>query len=213
MAESEPTPEVRGALEAWRASWDDPVADGSSRADARRTVAAHLASVMDAREVEEAFRSLLWAETEVERLGPLPPELALPLAEARSLTAEAGAARREGRVLAAIEAGLAAADLYRSLTPEAIGRRLVARGRALLAGMEDPAEDLGGQGGAVDVVGRARHLLDGAARALANGDAPVAVQRAFYGIQVLEGRMEVPDPEASSGTVDPGESPQGPAAY
>ena len=181
-----PPPEVRAALAAWRDSWSQAEAQ-DGRDDARRIVAGHLAEVLDARGVEEALRSLLWAEVEVGERGPLPPELAVPLDEARVLTARAAEARRDGRLRDALEAGLAAADLYRSVAPESVARRLLARGQALLSAATAGTERDDGPG--ADVTERARHLLDGAVRALDVGDYAIAVQRAFYGIQVLEGRM------------------------
>jgi hypothetical protein len=183
-----PSPEIRSALAGWQASWD--VASGEvDRASARRVVAGHLAGVLDGKGVEEALRSLLWAEVEVSELGPLPAELAVPLEEARLLTEQAADARREGRLRDALEAGLAAADRYRSVTPEAVARRLIARGTSLLdaATAEARASDPPKPG--TPLTDRARHLLGGASRALTAGDHLIAVQRAFYGIQVLEGRM------------------------
>lgn len=188
-----PSSEIRVALAAWQASWDD--ASGEvDRASARAVVAGHLAGVLDARGVEEALRSLLWAEMEVSELPPLPAELAVPLEEARVLTEQAAAARRDGRLRDALEAGLAAADRYRSVTPEAVARRLVARGRSLLDAATAEAEASNPPKSGTPVTDRARHLVDGAARALASGDHLIAVQRAFYGIQVLEGRMVDVDP-------------------
>ena len=183
-----PSSEIRSALAAWRESWD--AASGEEdRAAARRVVAGHLAGALDARGVEEALRSLLWAEVEVSELGLLPAELVVPLDEARVLTAQASQARREGRLGDALEAGLAAADRYRSVTPEAVARRLLARGRSLLDDAIARAEAGDPPRPGTPLTDRARHLLDGASRAVAAGDHLIAVQRAFYGIQVLEGRM------------------------
>ena len=203
-----PDSEVRGAVAAWSASWDEPEGE-SLRLEARETVAAHLAAVLDARGVEEAFRPLLWMETEVGDLAGLPPALVVHLERARRLTLESGEARRSGDLRLAVEKGLEAADHYRAVTPEAVARSLVVRAErrlaeeASLSGSRDAVEPALPEAATAEgepvgldaaVLQRAEHLVEGAREALAAGDFTQAIQRAFYGIQVLDGRMV--DPEA-----------------
>lgn len=214
---------VREAVAAWTASWDDEEGE-AERARARAVVARHLHGELDARGIEEALRPLVWMETEVGDPGLLPPVLAAPLERARELTSESGEARRNGDLRAALEKGLAAADLYRSVTPEAVARRMVSRAErrvdqaAEAEALEAPAEGTSPSsssvsGGAPDdevapqvddprapqgspdeaSLERARHLADGARRALDDGEHALAIQRAFYAIQVLDGRMVDPE--------------------
>jgi hypothetical protein len=198
---------VKDAAAAWAASWDEP--DGEeARARARETVAAHLAGVMDERAVEEALRPLLWMETEVGDLEGLPAALVVPLERARRLTMESGEARRSGDLEIALEKGLAAADHYRSVTPEAVARSMVVRAERRIAeqsGLEVEAPEALDSTSAQArdenvpeqsheaVLQRAEHLVGGARRALDNGDFTQAIQRAFYAVQVLDGRMVDPE--------------------
>ena len=195
--------EVKDAVAAWAASWDDP--DGeAARVRARQTVAAHLAVVLDERAVEEAFRPLLWMEIEVGDLEALPAALVVPLERARRLTVESGEARRSGDLELSLEKGFEAADHYRSVTPEAVARSMVVRAERRIeeetalesdaatspeAGDRDPALSVG----EAAVLERAGHLVGGARRALDGGDFPQAIQRAFYAVQVLDGRMVDPE--------------------
>lgn len=198
---------LKAAVDAWSASWDKP--DGEeARARARETVAEHLARVMDERAVEEAFRPLLWMETEVGDLDALPAALVVPLERARRLTMEAGQARRDGDLELALAKGLAAADHYRSVTPEAVARSMVMRAERRVAEESArvvaptegaaPAESLDPEtkakvSPAAAVLERAEHLVGGARRALDGGDFAQAIQRAFYAVQVLDGRMVDPE--------------------
>lgn len=205
---------VKGALQAWSASWDDPEGE-PARVRARGTLAAHLAAVMDERAVEEAFRPLLWMESEVGDLAAMPAALVIPLERARRLTVESGEARRGGDLEVALQKGLAAADLYRSVTPEAVARSMVARAERRVAeesvavtaeteavaaaeSMDGDAAVDGDAGKEVEVraaaiLERAEHLVGGARRALNGGDFAQAIQRAFYAVQVLDGRMVDPE--------------------
>lgn len=202
---------LRKAASDWTDSWDDPEGE-ATRARARATVAEHLAKGLDARDIEEALRPLLWVESEVGDLAALPAALAVPLHEARSLTQASGEARRRGDLRQALEQGLAAADLYRSVTPEAVARRMVTRAEGRVAAASADREDevsatssprgeslLPGDGGVGErpppdeaVLDRAIHLANGARRALGEGEHALAIQRAFYAIQVLDGRMDDP---------------------
>lgn len=194
---------VKAAVAAWSASWDEP--DGeAARAPARAVVAEHLAEVMDERAVEEAFRPLLWMETEIGDLDALPAALVVPLERARRLTVESGEARRNGALELALEKGLEAADHYRAVTPEAVARSMVVRAERRVAEEEaveataNPTPETGDGNTTrfvsdAAVLERAEHLVGGARRALDGGDFAQAIQRAFYAVQVLDGRMVDPE--------------------
>ena len=87
-----------------------------------------------------------------------------------------------------------------SVTPEAVARRLIGRGRTL---MDSGAMALGDEQ-------RARHLLNGAQRALDREDYTRAIQRAFYACQVMEGVREKPEPPYLDGSAEADSA--GPAA-
>lgn len=212
------TSPLRRAVSDWSASWDDP--DGeATRVGARAIVAEHLAKGLDARSIEEALRPLVWMESEVGDVTAFPAVLAGPLQEAQALTRASGEARRRGDLRQALEQGLAAADLYRSVTPEAVARRMVTRAEDRVEEVSAVGQDhesaagarvttptagivLPGDGGAAmptapapdeAALDRAVHLVNGARRALGEGEHALAIQRAFYAIQVLDGRMHDPD--------------------
>jgi hypothetical protein len=206
---------LREAVAEWTASWDEPEGD-AMRVRARAVAVRHLVEDLDAGDVEEALRPLAWIESEIGDVAALPAALAVPVQEARMLTQASSEARVRGDLEDALELGLAAADRYRSITPEAVARRMVTRaerrveegvaaredGDALtLEGHSAPRVTRSpGDGGAVEpdardgaALDRAVHLANGARRALREGDHALAIQRAFYAIQVLDGRMDDPD--------------------
>lgn len=185
-------PAVREEADRWTRSWE---MDGSRevRDVSRARIAEHLARSMTAEGVESALRPLAWVRAEVADGPPLPEELALPLQEAEILVDRAMAELEAGRLREALEAGLAASDLYRSVTPRAVATRLVARAEGLMSQVEATSETGG--------LARGERLLAGARRALEEGEHTTAIHRAFYACQVLEG---APVEGRGPGMDDPG---------
>ncbi|MDT8342078.1 MAG: hypothetical protein RQ751_11255 [Longimicrobiales bacterium] len=180
--------ELAEAVREWRASWDDP--DGEVwRVAARARALPELHARTGDRGAQRALAELFWLRGETERHALLPAELRGPLDEARLLLDRGEAALEAGRGEEALGWALAAADRVRAVTSEAVARRLMGQGERLLA--DPPAEG-------VDVE-RARHLMNGAHRALAAGDYPLAIRRAYYARQVVEGRQVAPDTLAPGG--------------
>lgn len=184
--------ELRLAGAAWEASWDRE--DGEEiRARVRARVAPVIHEQLGAGTVRTALESLAWLRETPELTQGLPRELATPVEEALVLLEQAETSLALGEGAKAAEQVLAASDRVRSVTPEAVARRLVTRAARLLASREWEAA----------AHERAQHLLNGARRALDDGDAPRALQRAFYAGQVLEGAL-VPDVPAPGGEIRTG---------
>lgn len=174
------------AAEMWERSWDFD--DGEEvRVEARSRAAPVLYRELGEPAVREALASLAWLKEEPGVLGELPPVLADPLAEARILADRGERALAAGEGEEALLWTMAASDRVRVVTTPAVARRMVARAESLLTGARTGRQELD----------RARHLLNGARRSLAEGDWAMAVQRAFYACQVLEGPWEL-DPETGA---------------
>lgn len=180
-------PHDRTALYRAQELWAAGVAAGDPRGAARLRVAVRyaapvLAETLPAREWDEVRRGLLdWIGTADAMLR----HLALPEVERRIELARAHLRRADAAPDADSRARallLAGAELN-ATTPRAVARTLAARADAAVraAGRnardpEDPA------------LRRARRLSAWAARAVAEGDDLLAIQRAYYAIQLVEGR-------------------------
>lgn len=174
---------VRGELAAWSASWSDD--DGEvTRIGARGRLVPLLHGTLGDGAARSVLSSLAWLRADQEFLDGFPQVLAQPLGEALVLADMGERALAEGEGEEALGWALAATDRVRAVTTPAVARRMVARGETLLAAAE----------AAGPVGDRAEHLMNGARRALAEEDWALAVQRAFYACQVLEGAG---DPGAS----------------
>jgi hypothetical protein len=167
----------------WERSWD--LEDGEEiRVEVRSRAVPVLYRELGDPAVRDALASLAWLREDPDFGGELPPVLAEPLEEARILAERGERALADGEGAEALGWALAASDRVRFVTTPAVARRMVARGDALMDAARREGQDLD----------RARHLLNGARRSLVEGEWAVAVQRAFYACQVLEGRWEL-DPE------------------
>lgn len=190
---------VQEALVEWEASWDRE--DGELiRSELRQEVTPVLYEVLGASSARSAVQALDWLRETPDLAEGLPPELGRAVARALDLLGQADQALEAGRGEAALGLALAASDAVRSITPEAVARRLIGRGRSL---MESGAMALGDEQ-------RARHLLNGAERALDREDYTRAIQRAFYACQVMEGVREKPEPPFRDGSEEADSA--GPAA-
>jgi hypothetical protein len=190
---------LQEALVEWEASWDRE--DGELiRSELRQEVAPVLYEVLGASSARSAVQALGWLRETPDLAEGLPPELGRAVARALDLLGQADEALEAGHGDVALGLALAASDAVRSVTPEAVARRLIGRGRTL---MDSGAMALGDEQ-------RARHLLNGAQRALDREDYTRAIQRAFYACQVMEGVREKPEPPYLDGSAEADSA--GPAA-
>ena len=173
-------PDLPALARAWDDSWTQDEGE-VIRVAARAQAVPILYEALGESSARTALASLAWLRSDPDFLDALPRSLADPLLDALLMADRGQAALEAGKGEQALGWGLAAADRVRSVTTEAVARRLVRRGEALLA--RDSA-----QGGDLE---RATHLVKGARRALDEGDYTLAIQRAFYACQVLEGPWEL----------------------
>lgn len=175
--------ELAGPVAAWERSWAQE--DGEAvRAGVRVEAAPVLYEVLGETAARSALTSLDWLASGEAGIDELPVSLEGPLREALLLRERGERALAVGKGEEALVWALAAGDRVRSVTSQAVAQRMVRRGETLLARHEAAAGDLE----------RATHLMNGARRALAEGDHSMAIQRAFYACQVLEGRWHT-DPD------------------
>lgn len=174
--------EVAPLLESWRASWSYGLQEGRVRR--QRTyvaVLAPLAKSLGATGVEQALSEvedalhLTWTTPFVE---------AAPLV--RSVVLQAQRSLQEGRTALerddlseALLLTLESADLLRETSPRVVATALVVEAEIALGRIrpDDPYPE--------ENLERARRLSRGARQALAKGDLPRAVRRAFYACQLL----------------------------
>jgi hypothetical protein len=183
------------AVADWEASWDRE--DGELvRSQARQEVVPILHDLLGESATRTALQTLEWLRETPDLAERLPPALGQPVADALALMTRAEEALASGDGELSLELALEASDEVRSVTPEAVARRLIARGRTLI---ESDDWSLGDQQ-------RALHLLNGAQRALAREDFSRAIQRAFYACQVMQGVPEALDP-AGPGPDAPDDEP------
>lgn len=172
--------EVAPALVRWESSWSDAALGEGARVAAVRDVAPVIADALGRGGVASVLAPLHGVERDLGLLGDVPVDLVPEVDAVRSLVRESRDALAEGRPHRALSAGLLASDRLRSLGPSAVARTLIARAdRALMATVG--AEEVDGVS-----VTRGERMLSGARRALSEGDAERAVQRAFYAVQLLE---------------------------
>lgn len=169
--------ELEGPVGAWEASWQDEEGE-VARTAARAEAVPVLYGVLGESAARSALAGLGWLAVGESGLDDLPVSLEGPLREALLLRERGERALAAGKGEEALLWALAAGDRVRSVTSESVARRMVRRGEDLLA--RQP-------GAAVDME-RATHLVNGARRALAEGNPSLAIQRAYYACQVLEGR-------------------------
>ena len=173
-SESDLSPQV----DRWMSSWD--AEEGSRvRDEVDRTVASALTIRLGRSGVTEVLDPLHRTARLLAGLEEAPTGLRDELAEVLEL------ARASEEVLPrdpseALHLGLRASDRLRSLAPESVALGLVVRAEALVAEVDsdDTAPD--------SRVGRGVRLLRGARRALRDGDAVRAIERAFYACQLLK---------------------------
>lgn len=189
---------LRALVVEWDSSWEED--DGEVvRVALRGQAVPILYEALGESSARTALASLAWLRSDPGIPDALPGSLADPLREALLMADRGEAALAAGKGEQALGWALAAADRARSVTTEAVARRLVRRGEALLAREPAPEVDLD----------RATHLMNGARRALGEGDFTRAIQRAFYACQVLEGPW-VPDPETGERRIPSTSPPSAP---
>jgi hypothetical protein len=183
-----PDVDLGAAVSAWEASWDDE--DGEwQRTEARGNAVPVLFRALGEGAARSTIESLAWIRSETEWHARLPEELARPTTEAVALLERADEALEEGAGEYALALALEASDRVRSVTSQAVARRLVVRAERLMETGDNALGD----------VERARHLMNGARRALTEERWEIAIQRAFYACQVLEGTSEGADPDPEPG--------------
>lgn len=175
--------ELAPVLAAWLAAWEseDPALGRGARDEAIRQAAPALGDALGVGGVATTLEPLFEVERDLGEIDSVPLDLAPPLAEIRSLIADTRAALDEGRTDRALTVGLQASDRIRSLGPRAVARTLIARAdRALVRGQVT---------GVIDArsLGRGERLLAGARQALEDDQTDLAIERAYYAAQLLEG--------------------------
>lgn len=187
--------ELAPDLAAWEASWiegarDTQVRDRQVRDKQVRDLAPRIAQALGAGGTSAALAPLLQVRNDLALIADLPGDLVPQVEEVHSLMDEARLALAEGRSERALEAGLKASDRLRDLGPTAVARTLIARAdRALMATIAAPRVD--GLS-----LSRGERLLNGARTALDEGQEELAVQRAFYAVQLLEQALNADRPTA-----------------
>ncbi len=149
----------------------------AERQRARHIAAPDLAAILGAERVDDLTRRLgFWVEVGSRSLAA-DGTLGAALSHARTRLVEARLSRNAGDLAGALEATMAAADALHVATPQGVAERLVGRARVLLGQRRDEVDDAS--------VRRADRLLRNAEEALADGDYPLAIRRAFYAGQLL----------------------------
>ncbi len=176
--------ELAPVLETWIAGWeDDEVLSGqAARDEAIRLATPTLRDALGAGGVTSTLQPIFKVGNDLGEIPDVPADLAPRLEEVRSLVAATRAALDEGRFDRALSTGLIASDRIRALGPQAVARTLISRAdRAFVRAELDEGVDL-------TVLSRGERLLSGARQAMADGALDLAIQRAYYAVQVLEGR-------------------------
>ncbi len=168
-------------LARWDDSWNAAVNEGTRlRAEIYRSADTRDLA-FDTTSVWSAIESVGATITEIEGVAlALPPDLSGQLAEARSLLAEAGSARRGGDVTAAVLWLLRSSDALRRTTPRMVALDLVEKAEGALAALGGASSDPSSPGHA-----RAQRLTEWARSAVETGDYEKAIQRAYYACRLL----------------------------
>ena len=125
-----------------------------------------------------------WVEEDPELLVQVPTSISEQVLSATILLGRGREALAAGDSEDALAWILSASDEIRAVTDEGVAHRLVGTGEALL----DEADE------SILEVARARRMMNGARRALTEGEYRLAIQRAFYARQLLEGAEHSPMP-------------------
>lgn len=182
--------ELAPDLATWEASWIEGGRDRRVRDEQVRELAPRIAEALGTGGTSAALAPLLQVRNDLALIADLPGDLVPQVEEVHSLMDEARLALAEGRSERALEAGLRASDRLRELGPTAVARTLIARAdRALMATIASPRVD--GLS-----LSRGERLLNGARTALDEGQEELAVQRAFYAVQLLEQALNADRPTA-----------------
>lgn len=182
--------ELAPVLAAWLGGWANPDAalGRAARDEAIRQATPALREALGAGGVARTLAPLFEAEADLVRIEGVPTDLVAPITEIRSLLTDTRAALEAGRAERALTVGLQASDRIRELGPRAVARALIGRAdRALVRGQVTDAVD-------ARSLARGERLLAGARRALDEGDEDLAIQRAYYAAQLLEGEGSVLGP-------------------
>lgn len=182
-AKAEVREELAPVLDAWLLAWeaDDRGLGRAARDEAIRQAAPALSDALGAGGVSTTLQPLFEVQEDLGEIGSVPADLVPALEEIRSLMSDTRAALDEGRIDRALTVGLQASDRVRELGPRAVARTLIARAdRALVGGQVT---------GAIDArsLARGERLLAGARSALEEGEVDLAIERAYYAAQLLEG--------------------------
>lgn len=191
------TPEQQAMLYRARELWDAGVASDRARGDARRRLAAgYAAPILAATLPDDALHD---ARSRIEDWHGVAEgmlqHVTLPAVEERLRSAR----RALGRADAAADSRvrvyntlLAISELVET-TPRFVARSLAADAdaavrRAEARGTGEAGSPAGDEAPTSDALERARRLTDWAARAVEEGEYLLAIQRAYYAIQLAEGR-------------------------
>lgn len=172
------------ALDAWRASWDLPTADGRAlREGAYQTLADGVARSATAQALGVELALLADGIARAEGLvgEGAPPHLSDGVASAARHRASAETALAAGDVEGAAEALLRGGDALREVGPEAVARSLQGEAEAGLGRVSDPHPYSDQE------MERLRRLVRGGRQALDEGDWVLAIRRAFYARALLQG--------------------------
>lgn len=172
------------ALEAWRASWDLPAAEGrEAREGTYRVLAAGVARHAERSALEIELTLLAEGVARAEGLvgEGSPPHVVRGIEAARAQRAAAALALAAGDTPAAAAALLRGGDALREVGPEAVARSLVGEAEAGLGSISEPHPY------SEQELERLRRLVRGGRQALEEGDWVLAIRRAFYAKALLEG--------------------------
>ncbi|MGH7477668.1 MAG: hypothetical protein ACRELD_15485 [Longimicrobiales bacterium] len=176
---------LRDALALWSDARDhaDPTLRQARRSRAIALASPTLTQALGPERLDRfEARLQLWLELALSALSAdAATALRPPLMAGRRLLAEAADARARDDRSAATAWLLEAAAAVEEVTPEAVATRLLVNGRAALAASSREAEPTRAER-------RAERLLLGAATALEDGDAELAIRRAYYADLLLRAR-------------------------
>lgn len=199
LAEREGTPEVDRLVEDWELSWEHW--NGSALRNQARLALWKLFSPEEAEAAAAAaLPGLDWTKN-TELIVEMARPVAVAVVQARRLVLEAEAALASGYYHDALVSYLTAADRVYAVSAPGVARQLVWRSEEALERWERRAD--AGSAPAPGELDRARHLVNGARRALEEGDHPRAIQRAHYAGQILGALTENVDGAAATRTPAP----------
>jgi hypothetical protein len=171
--------ELERAVRIWDESWYQEDGD-LLRIEARGAAVPLLFDALGASAVRDALSSLDWVESDPQGLSDAPESIARQVSSAALLLERGRESLDRGDARAALAWVLGASDELRVVTDEGIARQLVGRCERLI--QDEDGSEL--------EVARARRLMNGARRALANEEYQLAIERAFYAGQLLEDYRE-----------------------